>query len=77
MKRSADVVIVGGGCMGASVAYHLTRRGITDIVLVEREQIAGQRPRGRMVDHLVDVLIVAATSSTCPNSSAAMFDTRS
>src|SRR5882724_3915743 len=37
MKRAAEVVIVGGGCMGASVAYHLTRRGVTDVVLLERE----------------------------------------
>src|ERR671931_498170 len=47
MKRSADVVIIGGGCMGASVAYHLTRRGIIDIVLVEREQLLGTGSTGR------------------------------
>src|SRR6185369_16538423 len=47
MKRSADVVIVGGGCMGASVAYHLARRGVTDVVLVEREQMLGTGSTGR------------------------------
>jgi sarcosine oxidase subunit beta len=47
LRRSADVVIVGGGCMGASVAYHLTRRGITDIVIVEREQMLGAGSTGR------------------------------
>jgi sarcosine oxidase subunit beta len=47
LRRSADVVIVGGGCMGASVAYHLTRRGITDIVLVEREPMLGAGSTGR------------------------------
>src|SRR5436309_8823553 len=47
MKRSADVVIVGGGCMGASVAYHLTRRGVTDVVLVERERLLGTGSTGR------------------------------
>src|SRR3989441_6071274 len=47
MKRTADVVIVGGGCIGASVAYHLTRRGITDIVLVEREKLLGAGSTGR------------------------------
>jgi len=47
MKRTADVVIVGGGCMGASVAYHLTRRGIADIVLVERENLLAAGSTGR------------------------------
>jgi sarcosine oxidase subunit beta len=47
MKRSADVVIVGGGCMGASVAYHLARRGVTNVVLLEREQLLGTGSTGR------------------------------
>jgi heterotetrameric sarcosine oxidase beta subunit len=47
MKNAAEVVIVGGGCMGASVAYHLTRRGITDVVLVEREKMLGTGSTGR------------------------------
>ena len=37
MKNTADVVIVGGGCMGCSVAWHLTQRGMTNVVLIERE----------------------------------------
>lgn len=37
MKNTADAVIVGGGCMGASVAWHLAQQGLTDIVLIERE----------------------------------------
>ena len=47
MKRTADVVIVGGGCMGASVAFHLARRGVTNVVLVEREQLLGTGSTGR------------------------------
>ena len=47
MKRTAEVVIIGGGCMGASVAYHLARRGVTDVVLVEREQRLGAGSTGR------------------------------
>jgi glycine/D-amino acid oxidase-like deaminating enzyme len=47
MKRTADVVIVGGGCMGASVAYHLARLGITDVVLLEREKMLGTGSTGR------------------------------
>ena len=47
MKKSADVVIVGGGCMGASVAYHLARRGVTDVVVLEREKLLGMGSTGR------------------------------
>ena len=46
-ERSADAVIIGGGCMGASVAYHLARLGITDTVLVEREKMLGTGSTGR------------------------------
>lgn len=35
----ADVVIVGGGIVGCSIAYHLTKLGITDVTLLERRQL--------------------------------------
>jgi glycine/D-amino acid oxidase-like deaminating enzyme len=35
----ADVVIVGGGIAGCSVAYHLAKIGITDVVLCERKRL--------------------------------------
>ena len=47
MKRSADVVIAGGGCMGCSVAWHLAQRGITNVVLLEREAQLGTGSTGR------------------------------
>ena len=47
MKRTADVVIIGGGCMGASVAWHLTKLGITDVLLLEREAQLGTGSTGR------------------------------
>jgi len=47
VKATADVVIIGGGCMGTSVAYHLTRLGVKDIVLVEREHLLGMGSTGR------------------------------
>ena len=39
MKAHAEVVIIGGGVVGASVLYHLTKRGWTDVVLVERDEL--------------------------------------
>ena len=39
MKSSARVVVVGGGVVGASVLYHLTKAGWTDVVLVERKEL--------------------------------------
>ncbi|MEW6128631.1 MAG: FAD-binding oxidoreductase [Acidobacteriota bacterium] len=47
MKKSAEVVIIGGGCMGASVAFHLARRGVKDVVLVEREPWLAMGSTGR------------------------------
>ena len=35
MKTHAEVVVIGGGVIGASVLYHLTKRGWKDVVLVE------------------------------------------
>ena len=37
----ARVVVIGGGIAGASVAYHLTRLGWTDVVVLERRQLTG------------------------------------
>ncbi|SFA69114.1 4-methylaminobutanoate oxidase (formaldehyde-forming) [Poseidonocella pacifica] len=37
--KTARVVIVGGGVIGCSVAYHLTQLGWTDVVLLERKQL--------------------------------------
>jgi sarcosine oxidase subunit beta len=40
MAESADVVIIGGGIMGASLAFHLTRRGVRDVLIVEKRTVA-------------------------------------
>jgi len=45
--RTADVVIVGGGCMGAATAYYLSRHGAGEIVLVERDTQLGTGSTGR------------------------------
>ena len=40
LPRRARVVIIGGGIIGTSVAYHLTRLGWTDVVLLEQGQLS-------------------------------------
>ena len=39
LPNKARVVIIGGGVIGCSVAYHLTKKGWTDVVLLERKQL--------------------------------------
>ena len=39
MRRTADVVIVGGGIIGASIAYHLTKKGVRDVLVLERDRL--------------------------------------
>jgi glycine cleavage system aminomethyltransferase T/glycine/D-amino acid oxidase-like deaminating enzyme len=39
LPQHANVVIIGGGIAGCSTAYHLTKLGITDVVLLERKQL--------------------------------------
>src|SRR5689334_6813618 len=39
IPREAEVVVVGGGCMGVSTAFHLARREV-DVVLVEKGHVA-------------------------------------
>ena len=39
MKDQAQVVIIGGGIFGTSIAYHLARAGCTDVVLLEKGEL--------------------------------------
>ena len=39
LPSSARVVIIGGGIVGCSIAYHLAKRGVSDVVLLERKQL--------------------------------------
>jgi len=39
MKSSAQVVVVGGGLVGCSILYHLTKLGWTDVMLLERNEL--------------------------------------
>lgn len=35
----ANVIIIGGGVIGTSVAYHLAKKGVKDVVLLERDKL--------------------------------------
>jgi 4-methylaminobutanoate oxidase (formaldehyde-forming) len=39
LPARASVVIIGGGVAGCSIAYHLTKIGVTDVVLLERRKL--------------------------------------
>jgi glycine/D-amino acid oxidase-like deaminating enzyme len=47
LPRSADVVIIGGGFAGMATAWALRERGVTDVVVVEREADLGRFASGR------------------------------
>jgi len=47
LPKSADIIIIGGGVMGASTAYHLAARGQKNILLLEKEEFFGLGATGR------------------------------
>ena len=45
--KSADVIIVGGGIVGSSIAYHLTEAGCRSVLVLEREAHQGKGSTGK------------------------------
>src|ERR1700683_4351754 len=45
--QTADVVIIGGGIVGASVAYHLIASGCRNVLVIERESSLGKGSTGK------------------------------
>ena len=45
--QSADVVIIGGGIVGSSIAYHLTEQGCRSVIVIEREAHQGKGSTGK------------------------------
>jgi 4-methylaminobutanoate oxidase (formaldehyde-forming) len=59
MKSQAEIVVIGGGIYGVSVAYHLFKLGKKDIVLLEKGEIASGES-----SHAAGVVTQFATSKT-------------
>jgi sarcosine oxidase subunit beta len=47
LEERVDVLVVGGGVMGASTAYHLAKKGCENVLLLERERFFGTEATGK------------------------------
>lgn len=47
IPKTTDIIIIGGGVMGASILYHLAARGMTNALLLEKEEFYGTGATGR------------------------------
>ena len=61
LPATADVVVIGGGAIGASIAFHLAEAGVPRVLLVERDELASgssSRGAGGVRAHFSDALNV-------------------
>ena len=65
--ETADVVIVGGGIVGASIAWNLTEQGHRNVLIVERETHQGKGSTGKSMGG------VRAQFATAPNIQMSMY----
>ena len=54
-KSEYEVIIVGCGIAGASLAYFLSKRGLTDVLILEREEQPGYHSTGRSAAVLIEL----------------------
>jgi sarcosine oxidase subunit beta len=69
LPAAAEVVIIGGGVMGASAAFHLAEAGVTDIVLLEKGDLAGgstSRSAGGVRAQFSDAVNIALGARSLP-----------
>src|SRR3974390_3436915 len=65
--ETTDVAIIGGGIVGASIAWHLTEAGVTNVLIVERETHQGKGSTGKSMGG------VRAQFATTPNIQMSMY----
>src|SRR5213595_3165604 len=62
LPSSAEVVVIGGGVVGASVAFHLAEAGVPDVLLLERGDLScgsSGKPIGGVRAQFSDALNIA------------------
>ena len=57
-KSNFELIIIGCGIAGASLAYFLAERGMTDVLILEREEQPGYHSTGRSAAVLVELDLV-------------------
>ncbi|MGA0598429.1 NAD(P)/FAD-dependent oxidoreductase [Enterovirga sp. CN4-39] len=63
MTRSADIVIIGAGIVGASIAYALARQGAGSVVLLEAETSLNVHSTGRNASYFLPIYDTACFSA--------------
>lgn len=59
-RLACDAVVVGAGFAGAATAYHLVRLGVREVVVLEREPLAGVHASGRNAGMIREAVLPAA-----------------
>ncbi len=69
MREEAQVVIIGGGAMGAGLLYHLAHEGWTDTVLIEKGELASGSTwhAAGLIPHFIGSLNMAKCHAVAPD----------
>ena len=76
MRDAAEIVIIGGGAIGCSIAYHLTRMGKKDVLVLEKASLThgctwhaagliGQLRSKQNLTRMMDKPRIGAQSAVC------------
>ena len=74
LRDRFQIIIVGGGIAGASFAYFLSERGVTDVLLLEKEEAPGYHATGRSAAVLCRIELVPVVLDLCVASADFLFN---